>query len=529
MENKPLQCIIYARVSSKEQEETGYSLDAQENLLATYAQKQGYKVAKTFKITESASGKQIRKMFNDMMIYTTKHSVPIILCEKIDRLTRNLKDAALISDWLNEDERREVHFVKESFVVNKNTRAHENLVWDMKVAIARFYTNNLSEEVKKGQKEKISQGGYPCMPPLGYKTIGEKGHKICVPDETKAPLIAKAFELYSAGQYSINALCRTMHEAGLRNRNGAMVSKTQMHRYLSETFYCGHFYWNGKMYKGTHTPIISQELYNLVQHKLVRSSSNPQYKKHLTVFKAAIKCGECGGVITWELQKQHWYGHCNHYRKCSQKSYLRQEEVEKQLFPYFDKIAPKNDRILQWLDEALKEHHGEEIKLTTTKRSQLNAQFERIQKRLEAMYLDKLDGRITMEFYDTKFKEFTEEKEVILSELQKLNNDNNLYYEAGYAIHLLASKAKEIYQSEKATVEEKRLLLSYVFSNQTLKDRTLAVNYTPAFEFLAKWVPLLNRSFEPSKKSLDKMKTEAFASARSVVLRGWDSNPRPIG
>ena len=52
--------------------------------------------------------------------------------------------------------------------------AHENLVWDMKVAIARFYTNNLSEEVKKGQKAKLESGWMPQRPCLGYKTIGDK-------------------------------------------------------------------------------------------------------------------------------------------------------------------------------------------------------------------------------------------------------------------------------------------------------------------------------------------------------------------
>jgi len=89
----------------------------------------------------------------------------------------------VISDWVTTNEDRQVHFVKENFVVCKNTRAHENLVWDMKVAIARFYTNNLSEEVKKGQKAKLEAGWIPCGQKFGYRTVGEKGHKIHVPDK----------------------------------------------------------------------------------------------------------------------------------------------------------------------------------------------------------------------------------------------------------------------------------------------------------------------------------------------------------
>src|SRR5437868_3236872 len=110
--------IFFCRVSSREQEETGYSLDAQEKLEQEYADKKGFTAAKVYRISESASGKQIRKIFNEMLAYTEKHNVNIILCEKIDRLTRNLKDAAIINDWVHEAGKdREVHFIKENFIL----------------------------------------------------------------------------------------------------------------------------------------------------------------------------------------------------------------------------------------------------------------------------------------------------------------------------------------------------------------------------------------------------------------------------
>src|SRR3989344_5247193 len=201
--------LISCRVSSKEQEDSGYSLDAQEKLLTQYAESR-FRVTKVYRIAESASGKQIRKIFNEMMQYANKNGISVILCEKIDRLTRNPKDAVMIDDWVKDDSKREVHFVKEGFILNQNTKAHENLVWDMKVAIARFYTNNLSEEVKKGQKEKLAQGWLPTQPPLGYKTTGEKGRKTIVVDEASAPLVRKMFELYASGNYSLGMLYSEM-------------------------------------------------------------------------------------------------------------------------------------------------------------------------------------------------------------------------------------------------------------------------------------------------------------------------------
>lgn len=496
-------CLIYARVSSKEQEDTGYSLDAQEKLLQDYAVKNDFGVKRAFRVSESASGKQIRKTFNELLGYANKNKISIILCEKIDRLTRNLKDAASVSDWINEDSKREVHFVKESFIVNKNTRAHENLVWDMKVAIARFYTNNLSEEVKKGQKEKIAQGGFPTRPPVGYKTIGEKGHKIHIVDEEQAPLVKKMFELYSTGNYSLNALADIMRKEGLRSNEGSDIGKSRMHKHLSNPFYYGKMCWNNEIYDGKHEPLISKELFNAVQAKLIRKTDNPQYKTHLPVFKAKIKCEECGGVITWETQKSHWYGHCNHYKKCSQKTYIKQWQAEDQLFPLFDSVAPKNERILNWLIKAMKESHKDEIDYNTQKRESFNRIIRTADKRIEEAYKDKLDGKMPATLCEKVIKDTAKEKEETIEELNKLNKSRTIYYEAGYAIYELALKAKAIYESPKAKTEDKRLLLSYVFSNLTLNGNKISPNYTLAFEFLAEWMPKLNNIFEPTQKATE--------------------------
>src|SRR3989344_1227744 len=286
MHTSKTKTVIYCRVSSKEQEETGYSLASQDKLLTDYAENKDFAVSKRFSMAESASKWQIRKTLNQMLSYTEQNHINTILCEKIDRLTRSLKDAAIVDDWVHAQEGREVHFVKENFILNRNTRAHDNLVWDMKVAIARFYTNNLSEEVKKGQMEKLSQGWLPTKPPVGYKTIGEKGHKIHVIDEDKAPLIRKMFELYATGNYSLKAILIKMDREGLRKPNDTRLVRSRIHELLSDPFYCGKMRWKGQVYKGNHDPLITNELFDAVQVKLARKTGSHLYRKHLPVFKA---------------------------------------------------------------------------------------------------------------------------------------------------------------------------------------------------------------------------------------------------
>ena len=154
-----MKTILFARVSSREQEASGYSLPSQEKLLESYARNKDLKIVKKFTISESASGQNNRTIFNSMLEYAKKNKVQIIICEKVDRLTRNIKDAVCVNEWINGDPERQVHFVKEGCVLNKDSRSNEKFIWNIKVSVAQFYIDNLSEEVKKGQIIGYSGGG----------------------------------------------------------------------------------------------------------------------------------------------------------------------------------------------------------------------------------------------------------------------------------------------------------------------------------------------------------------------------------
>ncbi|MCX6717755.1 MAG: recombinase family protein, partial [Candidatus Taylorbacteria bacterium] len=256
MKNKS---VAYCRVSSKEQEETGYSLPSQEKLLTEYAKRKELEVIKVFAVAESASGAKQRKIFGEMMNYMENNNIQILLCEKVDRLTRNLKEAVVANDWIEANIERQIHFVKQNLVIHKNAKSDEKFRWDIEIVLAKKYIANLSEEVIKGQKEKIAQGWLPTKPPLGYKTTGDKGHKTHFIDEEKAPNIRKMFELYSTGNYSTPALVDVMYKEGLRNRAGKKVGKTRLYDLLSNPFYCGKMKWNEEVFPAKHEAMIHKD------------------------------------------------------------------------------------------------------------------------------------------------------------------------------------------------------------------------------------------------------------------------------
>ncbi|KKQ05521.1 MAG: Resolvase [Candidatus Moranbacteria bacterium GW2011_GWE2_36_40] len=337
------------------------------------------------------------------------------------------------------------------------------------------------------------------------------------------------FELYSTGNYSLNALMETMYKEGLRSGSGKKICKSRIHEHLSNPYFYGKMRWMGEIYQGKHEPIISKELFDVVQKRLTRKNENPQYKTHLPIFKAKIKCDECGGTITWELQKGHWYGHCNHYKECSQTKWMKQYEVENQLFPLFNEVAPKNERVLSWLIKAMKESHVNEIDYNNQKRESLSRIIRTTDQRIEQAYRDKLDGKMPTALCEKIMQESTKEKEDAIDTLEKLSKSRTAYYEAGYAIHELALKASAIYQNPKAKTEDKRLLLSYIFSNLALNADKISPNYTFAFEFMLKFMPMLNEAFELADFGSNKAKEGISASLCPVLCARQDSNLQPLG
>ncbi len=520
MSSATKKAVLFARVSSREQEDTGYSLPSQEKLLREYVAKNQLVESKCFSISESASGKSQREIFKKMMTHIDEKDIKIIVCEKSDRLTRNFTDMIMIDAWLKEDGERQVHLVKDSLVLHKDSHSQEKLNWGVRILFSQNYIDNLSEEVKKGQKEKIAQGWLPTKPPLGYKTVGDKGKKIHLVDESKALLVKRMFELYATGNYSVKALVKKMSEEGLRNAGGTPIVKSRLHELLSDPFYCGKMRWKGEIYEGKHEPLITQAMFDAVQAKLARKSASPLYRKHMPVFKAMIECTECGGTITWELQKSHWYGHCNHYRDCSQKKYVRQEKVEEQLFPYFDKAAPIHKDVIGVLEQALKESQSDEIAYNDSKRDTLSRIIIAADQRIAGAYRDKLDGVMALDICQRVIKESTEEKASALHELEKLKDSRSAYYEAGLGIHELALEAFKIYQSDKATVEDKRLLLSHMFTRHTMQEAAIVPNYTLAFEFLAEWMPKVNKQFRTEKAPAKQGLNRQSVPKTSALLRG---------
>jgi len=177
--SKPQCVVIYARVSSKEQELEGFSIPAHLDLLRDYARKQSMEAVQEFVDVESASTSG-RTGFGQMLAFLKKNrsKCQTILVEKTDRLYRNVSDYATV-DELGVT----IHFVKDGTILSPDSKSSEQFIHGIKVLMARNYSQNLGEETLKGMLQKAKSGLYPSNAPAGYRNVeGADGRRIIVPD-----------------------------------------------------------------------------------------------------------------------------------------------------------------------------------------------------------------------------------------------------------------------------------------------------------------------------------------------------------
>ena len=159
------------------------------------------------------------------------------------------------------------------------------------------------------------------------------------------------------------------------------------------------------------------------------------------------------------------------------------EEVLEEEFSKAMGLLHFDDEILTWLTDALRHSHRDEQKLHAEAVDRLQGEYKRLQDRLDGMYIDKLDGRISIDFYDRKACEWRDEQSRILNDLERHQNANKSYLDEGVALLELASHAEQLFREQPAI--EKRRLLDFVCQNSQWGGGQLTIKFRQPFDIIA--------------------------------------------
>ncbi len=421
--------IIYTRVSSREQREKNMSLSWQKKYCEELCNRHNYNIIAYFGGTYESAKTDERKEFKRMLefIKKSKSIVSNIIVYSIDRFSR------AGSTWLIDQLRGwGVRIISVTQPADSNT-ANGRWYQKMQLLIAELDNEQRKDKCVTGMREKLLRGEWINKPPVGYKKVLEGG-KIKVVIDEKGELIRKAFYWRMKENLAHTEILKRLEKMGLK------VSRARLTETFRNPFYCGYITGrliDGKVVKGLHEPIISEEVFLNVNGLL---SHNHQGYKHQAdnaqlPLKIFVKCGDCGSSFCgYEVKKKHLYYykckragcHCNRSQKHMHAVFrdkLRQYAVDATF------IEPFKKQLIATFWQ-LHEQDASNEKL-------LNTQLTEVDKNLNALKERWALGKITEEVYQEFAPKYQEKKNKIEDELNRINcNSSNLENNLQIALEL---------------------------------------------------------------------------------------------
>jgi len=467
--------FLYARKSTDDLSRQVRSIDDQIAELRELAKREGLSITDTLieKQTAKVPG---RPVFNAMLDRIEKGEATGILAWHPDRLARNSLDGGRLIHLVDARKITDLKFC--TFVFEPS--ASGKFMLAIMFGQSKYYVDNLSENIKRGHRQKVKNGVWPMVAPVGY--LNDKATRGIVPDPHRAPLIRTAFELYATGDYTLDRLTGVMNDLELVNRYGDPIRRNQFHRILQNPIYCGIIRHCGEDHEGKHEPLVSKKLFDDVQAIIGNRSRATGPKRKPYKYRGMFRCGECGCFITTETQKGHNYLHCTKRvkRDCSQ-PFVREEKIAAEIADYIATVAVQADNADGMIAALEAEQAADTDSRQDTIRA-LRASLKATDEKLDRLMHAYLDKAISLEEYREAKKQLVEEKQEQKDRLSKLESRNGSWFEP--AIRFVNAAKQAAFLTERGTEEENRDFLKKVGSNLTISNRHLSVTPRGAWKLV---------------------------------------------
>lgn len=298
--------VLYLRVSTKSQVDTDYdpeglSVPAQRSICESKAARDGLVIVGEY-VEPGRSGTTVqgRPEFQSMMErISTQRDVDYVMVYQLSRLNRNRIDDALV---MLQMDAAGVKLISATENIDESPAGQ--MTRGILAAINQYRSTSEGEDIARKLAFKARKGGTIGRAKIGYVNIKEEfeGRQVSAVafDEQRAPLIREAFELYATGDYSVKKLEQAMADRGLKARanrrhpDAKFVSDSSWHRILTDPYYIGFIRYQDELIKGRHEPLISQELFALVQEIYQqRSAPTRRDRTHFHYLKKQLHCDRC--------------------------------------------------------------------------------------------------------------------------------------------------------------------------------------------------------------------------------------------
>lgn len=407
--NQTIRVAIYARVSTEEQAEYGYSIDAQLDTLRKYCELYSWVIVGEY-VDRGVSGKSIegRYELQRLLRDAQDRKFDEVFVWKFNRMARKNIDLLHIVDLL---EKNNVAF--RSFSENFDTSTSMGkFALQMMGAVGELERNTIVDNVKMGHKQRARTGKHNGKVPLGYRSVkvDERGResKIIIIEE-EAALVRNIFEQYAAG-HGLKAIANALNHRGHKTRTGKPFSTCSVRDILDNPMFVGKIRYNlyenwaerrrkGKtseliLVEGHHPAVISDELWEKVQ--LLRRKKGTMPKKRFEgeyLLTGLMRCPECGAAMTASrtvnrakdgTKVVRMYYSCGRFRSqgssvCHANS-VRKDEAEKAVTERIRQAVAKPD-ILKKVVRSVNEHRSGRIKPLRDELAAVQARIDKLEEK----------------------------------------------------------------------------------------------------------------------------------------------------
>lgn len=430
---------IYARVSTEEQANEGFSIQAQLEELRRHAISEGLEIVEEY-VDEGRSGKSIagRPQMKRLLKDASLKKFDVVLTYKIDRIARRMRDALQISDELEQNNVK-LQSLKESF---DPSTPMGKMVFQMISSFAELERNSIVDRVKMGMTQSAKEGNFNGGQCLGYDSINKLLHI----NEEEAAIVREIFSLAEQG-LGYKAIVSRLNAQGHKSKRGQLFNVNGVKTILDNPMYIGKIRfnqvenWNDKRRKGKnechlladgkHQPVIQVDQWERVQSTRKKRSYKPAKSATPYILAGIIKCPVCGSGMVAGRSKggngtsYRIYVCGQHHNKgktaCSANT-INADKAEAEVFQRLSNIVSSPaalKRIIEKVNQqrlTAEEPLIEQQKLIRNKLQQASRKLDNL---IEAL----ADGSISRAILAPKIKEQEDQRTLLEQQLQKLSDD----------------------------------------------------------------------------------------------------------
>lgn len=300
-----MNAAIYARVSTAQQAEHGYSLETQIDACKQKALSLGATSIKEY-IDDGYSGAYMeRPALDNLRDALSANLHDIVVIYDTDRLARDMMVQLLITEEI--EKHASLVFVNSEY----NKSPESQLFYQIKGSFAEYERVKIQDRMNRGRRGKLKQGK-PIRDSkiLGYDFIDGQ----YVINQQEANIVRHIFEAYLNTTGGLIKVSKKLFADGILSVSGTRMSISSLGAILHRQNYTGHYfaYTTYRKKTGSNTTkvihrdstewipmkcpqIIPQELFDAVQNKLGRNRKNRTREgKYPALFQGLLYCGICG-------------------------------------------------------------------------------------------------------------------------------------------------------------------------------------------------------------------------------------------